>query len=719
MLRRRPQPVVSRYVAAAFALLIAIPAALLVVPIWPADDSLAVGDRAPRDLVARRDAQYESQVLTERAREEAAESVSPALLPIDPNIRTRQAELLEDAFAEIRTVRQRSDLATQQAKLAALDNSSAVEAMGQSTLATLVGLADARLEAVQTAAEAGLDALLSRPIQEATNVGELVDEYVDTLPASSPVQEDEEQLLADILSSFVAVNTEVDEARTEELRENARANVAPEIVTYTSGQTVVTEGSTLAEEDVEALRETGVINDSIDLYDLGAGILGAFGLGGLLGVYVYQLQPVPAPALRRLMLIAVAVVATLAAVRVVAPALLPDTEQQYLQFMIPVAAAAMIATSFADLQFGALVAVAVGLFAAFIAATDSQVPGANFSSAVGSLEIGLAYAGGGLAGASAVFRAERLGRYVWASFAVALATALVLGVFWLIEEPRTPESLAWLGGASAIAGVGAGIVTVGVFVLLSMVFGVTTRLQLMELAQSNSPLLRRLQDEAPGTYHHSMMVGALAERAAEQIGADALVTRAGAYYHDIGKLAQPHFYVENMLDGRPSPHESIPPEQSARRIIEHVTNGVEIARKNRIPDVVRDFIPQHHGTRLVTYFYRKAVNAGDNPDPADFAYSGPRPRSKEAAIVMLADSCEAVVRAGENRSPEHISNSVDAIFAERLAEGQLDECDITMRELQVVATSFKATLRAVYHQRIEYPAATEGEAAVSASSPGP
>src|SRR5690606_11445241 len=155
----------------------------------------------------------------------------------------------------------------------------------------------------------------------------------------------------------------------------------------------------------------------------------------------------------------------------------------------------------------------------------------------------------------------------------------------------------------------AAVLSIGAYVILSMVLGVTTRLQLMELAQAGNPLLRRLQEEAPGTFHHSMMVGTIAERAADRIGADSLLTRAGAYYHDIGKLAKPHFYIENMLDQSPSPHDSMAPQESARVILDHVTNGVEIARKSRLPDVVREFIPQHHGTRLVAYFYREAAQA--------------------------------------------------------------------------------------------------------------
>jgi cyclic-di-AMP phosphodiesterase PgpH len=545
-----------------------------------------------------------------------------------------------------------------------------------------------------------------------------VEQHIAALE-SRPASDQEETALRELLRAFTVVNTDVDEQRTELERANARANVSPRIVTWTTGQTVVTEGTVLDEADIEALRATGVIETGLNPYGIAAGALGAIGLGVLLGVYLYQFQPVPSPAGRRLMLIGVTVVGTLLAVRLLIPSMLPDTDGNYYAYMVPVGAAAMIAASFADLRFGAVVAIAVGLFSAFIGAAAPEIPGASFATPLESLELGMAFTVGGLAGASIVYRAERLSRYVAASIVVALATGATLSMFWLLAEPREHEALAWIATASAINGIAAGVVTVGVFVILSLVFGVTTRLQLLELAQSNSPLMQRLQDEAPGTYHHSMMVGALAERAAEQIGADALVTRAGAYYHDIGKLAQPGYYIENILDSERSPHDDLLPRESARRIIDHVTNGIEIARKHRLPDVVRDFIPQHHGTRLVTFFYRKAINNGETPDAAEFAYVGPRPRTKEAAIVMLADSSEAVVRAGRDRGPEQISAVVDAIFAERLAEGQLDECDITMRELQVVAASFKATLRAVYHQRIEYPAPTTGEAAMTAASSSP
>ncbi len=718
MLRRRPTPVVSRFIAALFALLVAIPAAALVVPLWPADESLQAGDRAPRDLVARRDAQYESQVLTERAREEAAAAVTPVLLAPDPAVRIEQQEALQDALEEVRTVRQRGDLATQQDKLNVLLSLPSVSTVGQSGLIALLGLSSDQFAALEVLTLESLSDLLSGPIQEATPVTPLADQLLAGL--SPPLATAPEQTaFRELLRAFAAPNTQVDEVSTEQLRDDARRNAPPVVQTWTSGQTIVTEGTVLSNSSIESLRETGVLESTFNLYEIGAGALFALGLALLLGVYVYQLQPVPYPSTRRLLLIGVTILAVLVAVRLAIPPLLPDTEGRYYEFMLPVAAAAMIAAAFADLHFGAVVAVGVGLFSAFIAATAPEIAGASFLTTLDALELGIALSAAGLAGASVAYRAERLTRFAFAAVAVALAMAVVLSSFWMLREDPDLESLGWIAIASVVAGVGSAVVTVGAFVFLSLVLGVTTRLQLMELAQSNAPLLRRLQDEAPGTYHHSMMVGALAERAAEQIGADALVTRAGAYYHDIGKLAQPGYYIENILDSETSPHDALPPEESARRILDHVTNGVEIARKNRLPDIVREFIPQHHGTRLVAFFYRKAVNNGEVPDPEAFSYHGPRPKTKESAIVMLADSSEAVVRAARERSPDQISASVDAVFAERLAEGQLDDCDITMHELQVVAASFKSTLRAVYHQRIEYPAATTDEASTVAAASGP
>jgi putative nucleotidyltransferase with HDIG domain len=234
--------------------------------------------------------------------------------------------------------------------------------------------------------------------------------------------------------------------------------------------------------------------------------------------------------------------------------------------------------------------------------------------------------------------------------------------------------------------------------------------ELMELAQLNHRLLRRLQDEAPGTFQHSVLVGNLAERAADRIGADPLLVRVGAYYHDVGKLVGPEFFYEN-LGAADNPHDGLDPLQSTRVIHQHVTGGVEIARREGLPEAIVQFISQHHGTRLMTFFYRRAAESDADIDPEIFRYGGPKPQSRETALVMLADSSEAAVRADPDHSAEHISEVIEAIIRERVEEGQFDECDLSLRDLRVIADSFRSALNAVYHPRVEYPEPTDRELA--------
>lgn len=713
MLRRLPEPTVSRAGAAMFGLVIALAATVFVVPILPIDDSLKEGDRAPRTLIAIHDAQYVSEVLTEAAREAAAAAVDPVTLPMDQSVQLQQLDAVGSLFDDVLAIRQRTDLSLEQ-KLAQVNQLEGAEALSSQGRSNLVFVDDEQFDALRMAVEDGIRAILDGPVL-ASEVQQKIDAYL--APQSGTAVPSDASALREMLRAFVVPNVEIDQNATEERRAAARANEAPRVRSFSEGQVIVNEGELLDAAAIEALKATGVINDTFDYEDLLGGAVFAGGFGLLLGVYVYQLQPFSPPARRRMLLTGITIVLTLLGVRLLLPPLLPDTDQQYWPYAIPVAAAAMVVSSFAALRFAAVVATGVALFATFIAATAPELPGATFGSAVDALKLATVYATSGLAGAVAVHRAERLSRYAMAALAVAFAAWVSLVAFWLLEDARTSETFGWLSLAAVINGLASSILGIGVYVLLSMALGVTTRLQLMELAQAGHPLMRRLQDEAPGTYHHSMMVAALAERAADKIGADSLVVRAGAYFHDIGKLAKPGYYIENMLDNQPSPHDTMRPEESAAVIIEHVTNGIEIARRHRLPDVVREFIPQHHGTRLVAYFYRQAVQGGQGVEPSRFRYQGPRPQTKEAAIIMLADSCEAVVRARQARTGEEMDLLVDSVFAERLAEGQFDECDITMRELQLIADSFKATLRAVYHPRIEYPPPAADEILQAASSP--
>jgi putative nucleotidyltransferase with HDIG domain len=355
-----------------------------------------------------------------------------------------------------------------------------------------------------------------------------------------------------------------------------------------------------------------------------------------------------------------------------------------------------------------VVAGVIGVLIAFVSAFLPDVSLVASITVLDTFRLLVIYALGPIIGVYLVHRADRLNRYLTAGFAVAAASYVMLLATWFIDSDRRMADLGWMAFAAGIGGVSSGVIAAGAFVTVGVLFGVTTRIQLMELSQLNAPLLRRLQNDAPGTFHHSIIVGNLAERAADLVGADPLLTRVGCYYHDIGKVLQPGMYIENQLGGE-APHEAMSPTESATIIREHVTGGAELARRGRLPARVQAFIPEHHGTRLVAYFYRKAAEHDPNVDPALFAYPGPRPQSKETAIAMLADSTEAMVRSSPDRSPERIDQLVEEVIGERMGEGQLDDSDLTLRDLRTIAESFKATMKAVYHPRVQYPEPTAME----------
>nr|WP_239094143.1 HD family phosphohydrolase [Bacillus sp. B15-48] len=257
-----------------------------------------------------------------------------------------------------------------------------------------------------------------------------------------------------------------------------------------------------------------------------------------------------------------------------------------------------------------------------------------------------------------------------------------------------------------LSGIGSAVLTIGLLPFFEAGFGVLSTMKLIELSNPNHPLLRKILTEAPGTYHHSVMVANLAESACEAIGANGLLARVGCYYHDIGKTKRPQFFIENQMNIE-NPHDKLSPMTSKNIIIAHATDGAELLRKNRIPKEIIDITEQHHGTTLLKYFYHKAKQHDDDVKEADFRYPGPKAQTKESAVIGIADSVEAAVRSLANPTHEQIETLVKNIITDRLQDGQLDECDITLKELHTVGESFGETLKGIFHSRIEYPDTTK------------
>ena len=311
---------------------------------------------------------------------------------------------------------------------------------------------------------------------------------------------------------------------------------------------------------------------------------------------------------------------------------------------------------------------------------------------------------GGAAAILSVRRIRHLTQFFKAMLYIFLAYAVVLYIIGITRGMTLTDITLDLFRFSLSNAILSPLITLGFLVLFEMVFGITTNMTLLELSDLNSPMLRDLAVRAPGTYHHSIVLGNLSEKAAEAIDANSLLARVGCYYHDIGKMVKPQYYIENEPDAEKK-HEALAPSMSSLIISSHIRDGLDMADKYKLPNVIKDFITQHHGTNRISFFYEKAVEKSKdkNINPADFCYPGPKPQTKEAGIVMLADGVEASTRALKDPSPARIRERVESIISQRFQEGQLDECELTMKDLREITESFIQILSGIFHVRIEYP----------------
>jgi hypothetical protein len=324
----------------------------------------------------------------------------------------------------------------------------------------------------------------------------------------------------------------------------------------------------------------------------------------------------------------------------------------------------------------------------------------------GSVELVVYLMLGGLVGTLVLRKGERTSAFITAGAVVSgISLALLLAFNLPLGGLDLTGSIQLATAGLANGAIAASITLIG-FYLLGAIFDIATPLRLMELARPNHPLLRDLVTKAPGTYHHSLLVSNMAEQAAEAIGADAFLTRVGAYYHDVGKINRPYFFVENRMQGI-DPHAQLDPWSSAKIIINHVKDGEEMARRHKLPHRVRDFIVEHQGTGIVRVFYHQAQQAAaPNPvDEKDFRYPGPKPQSRETALVMLADSCESAVRAMRPDTKEEIDELVRKIINQKLIEGELSQSPLTLMDLETTRRIFVQSLQGAHHPRIIYPEA--------------
>lgn len=681
--RNRPE-LNSRRVARVVLLFVVLAVGLtfiMSVHLLPSRYELHEGDVAPQNIRAPKRIQYVSAIETKAERERAANSVQEVLV-FDPGMAPQQRNKLTTALQAIGAARNSSALAAD-AKKSAIARALDFE-ISEDQVNLILRMEESRWQNLSTVAPRVLYEILSERV-----TAERLRDLRMELPARlAAITNDQERALAvDLVYGMARVNYSPNQAETARLRKEAQEAVAPITKTVEKGEVILREGDVVRATDLEKLEALGLRNPALDWYAISASGLLVLIVVALLAGYLWVFEPTIFAHEKRVLLVVLVMLATVLAAKLVLPG------RPYWAYVFPISAVAMLLATLLEAQLALLVTALLAVLVAVVASNSLEVA-----------TIGLA---GAVLGTTAVRRSERLHSYFVAGGMVAVASFAVILAFRLMSKDEDWAGLALMGGLSVVNGLLAASLTVGTFSLLGRLFGITTTMQLLELSDPTQPLLRRLLNEAPGTYHHSIMVGNLAERAAERVGADPLLVRVGAYYHDVGKLARPYFFIENQFDGK-NPHDTLDPQTSARVVAAHVRDGLELAEKHKLPPRVREFISEHHGTRLVTYFFNQASREGDGQvDAAQYAYPGPRPRSKEAGIVMLADSVEAVVRSAKDHSPDNVAALVRKVVDERVSEGQLDQCDLTMRDIEEIKEAFTAILTGMYHPRIEYPPAVE------------
>ncbi len=490
-----------------------------------------------------------------------------------------------------------------------------------------------------------------------------------------------------ILEKELVANYSLDETATDEAKLAAAAEVSQGSYLYKQGQTIVRSGDIVTQAHIAMLEELGMLeNDNVDikLY-LGVALLTLTVLL-ILGFYIAVYEPKMIQTPKKVLMLAI-----LTVLSVLYSALIYPYQPGLAQIAICTVLVAVLLKPRVALVSNMALSVLLGVMATSGEAAQSQ--------GVSTLIVSL------IAGTAAVYLCKKpmhRMRIMLSGLVIGVTgglTSVFIGLVFSSEIKTVLLSALW----PVLAGVISAVLCVGTLPVWEAVFDVLTPTKLLEITNPNQPLLRRLAIEAPGTHHHSIVVANLAESGAQAIGADIMLTRAGAYYHDVGKLAAPEAYTENQDEKLKSFHSMLLPAESAAIIRMHPTEGYELAQKYKLPKEICNIILEHHGTTLVGYFYAKALEMFDYVNRADFMYPGPKPRSKEAAIIMLADSAEAAVRSLPDKSPECVREKINQILNDRISDGQFDECDISMLELRKLAAEFTQALSGVHHSRIEYP----------------
>ena len=644
--------------------------------------SLEVGDVAQQDLRAPKKIEYTSEVRTKEAQDIAERAIAPVYAASDSSVARLQLEKMRTSLAAIGSIRENT-FYLQEKKLIDLLAIENLE-LNEDTGIALLALSDERWDLVRRESSNVLELVMRNQIRS-----EGLDALRLGLPSrvSLSLNESEVNLVVRLVSPLVAVNSFYSPELTEAARLLARNSVEPVIVSFRQGEMIVSSGQVITPAIYETLISQDLIEPVVNKFEyIGGGAIVILGMVLVL-LFLTRVRPEYTRDMRSLITIAILFLVFFAAARLSIP------NRTIVPYLFPIPAFGLLISALFGMQSGIVFSLILAMFTAF------GLPNA--------LDLFPYYFLCSMSAILALGSARKVGHFLWASIIIAGFGFSVVIAFRFPFIDTDFVGMATLAGAALFNGIASSSLALLMQFLLAQFLGSTTALQLLEISRPDFPLLKYFLLKAPGTYQHSLQVVNLAEQAAEKIGADALLTRVGALYHDIGKAENASFFIENQVPGYIDSHDDLDPAISSATIIAHVTDGLDLARKYKLPRRLHDFIAEHHGTLITGYQYNSALElaGGDISavDKEDFRYPGPSPRSRETALLMFADGVEAIVRAKKPNTEEELRDIVRKVVEKAQNEGQLNNAPLTQRDLSLVVESFTTTMQGVYHPRLEYP----------------
>jgi putative nucleotidyltransferase with HDIG domain len=643
---------------------------------------LQVGSVADRDIVAPIEGTYTSDIATEQARLAASNSVVSTYLPADPIIIRRQIELLRDNLAYISSIR--SDSYSEQTQkindLQSMTSYNFSKEIAQKLL--ILSLDD--WDKIQKESLNLMETVMRRTIKDTQ-----LQETINSIPGmvDYTFSTDAVNLVSALVSPMIVPNSLFSEEETNKLKMEAAQKVTPVKVTYYENQAIVLRGQIISASQWEALEYFGLVrptNNTKNIISTSAiiAILTIF-----IAVYFSRRKISSLHDPRNLTVIALGFLVFLFAARIVIP------NRAIVPYFFPLPAFALIIATLFNLEISITFSLVLSILVTHGIA--------------GSLGLSTFYIVTSMVGALGLGKGRKFSNFLISGLFIAVAGILMITADRFDNPSTDLIGYLTLSGAAILNGFASASLAVLSQFLLSQMLGLSTPMHLIEVSRSDHPLLQKMLLSAPGSYQHSLQVANLAEQAAQAIGADALLTRVGAMYHDAGKAVNPTFFVENQVPGSIDSHDDMDPVIAAQTIIKHVTDGVELGRKYHLPPRLMDFMREHHGTQITRYQYNRAVQQqGNDPQKVDielFRYPGPKPQTRETAILMLADGCEARARAELPKNETDLDRIIQSVFDYITKEGLLENTNLTLHDLKLIKESFKKTLSNTYHARLQYP----------------